>query len=376
MKWLEEASSQELKRFAQTIEDKTLVNDLGPAGITENKLYRSISSALRDSVMSGYGTKYVLAGPRGTGTMEADEALHLMSLAVIQMAGKDQEVRKRLVKEMTDIYILPDLEIQPEKVNGRIVLEVALNGHQLFPSGALNRFLQTAEGYNATPYAPKGQSGLDLQDENRASQYRGEASSYLDHVRKVGYLVFNTLLYIDAPQVMVRFRDDYAGEEGAESTTYTDEQGRQRYVDDDAIAREPYKPGNVWDKQGPSWEFTIGGPLANNIEQYFPFLAPYRVSGTRFSQKKAFIDLLQEVGLAGRVDITPPAPNTGAKKERLSDYQDIVLKNLIDQAPPSVSEEEVVKAFQEQGSLPKQDVMRMFQPERAQPAAMPQAPGL
>ena len=363
MSWLKQT-------FSQTMEDQTLLKTLQDQGIQVDlqSLYGDIKSSIQQSVYQSYAgapgskNKWMLAGPPGTGALAPEEAVHLISLAIIQMAGKDQNARGTLQLSLRKVMenVVPDFEVQllPASRGENDQLQITLDGNPLFSAQAFTHYLRTTPGYDAAVVSVQSQRGNQVDQLNVVRDIAGQGdNAYLDYTRKVGYLIHNTTLMIDNKQILVPFRGNLntpnqAVGQNPEQTTYTDERGQQRYIDDDLSAEQPYgKKDNIWDKRGPSWEFSIGGPLRDRITELFPFLEGFRPTGDaearKFSQRAAFIRLVQELGLETVVDMTPPPVNTNAKYIHLRQYANYIMQSLLRSAPQNVAPEQIKQAFTE-----------------------------
>lgn len=365
MSWLKQT-------FAQTIEDQTLLNDMRGQGVQMDlqRLYGEIKSSLQYSINQTYAgapgskNKWMLAGPPGSGALSPEEAVHLITLAVIQLAGKEPGASKTIMRSWSRAMgegLLPELEVQwlPGSKGANDDLQVTLDGRPLFKPGSLTNFLRTSPGYEATLVSAQNARAQQIDPMNMANQMAGQGdNAYLAYARRAGYLVHNTLLMVDNKQIMVPYRGSTTpgvrpqANPNAEQATYRDDRGRLRYVDDDTIAENAYDDkSSIWDKRGPSWEFSIGGPLKDRITEIFPFLGGYRptadAEARKFSQKAAFVRLVQELGLETVVDMSPPPVNTGAKYVHLRQYENAVLQSLIRNAPQGTDKQRIEQAFKE-----------------------------
>jgi len=294
--------------------------------LSSSLVYKLVQESIEASIHDTYGTEWILQGPRGSGQMETKDAVEVMSKAIIELADQDHRILALLVKEIQDAYIdgyVPSIDIRLESKSPPMLgVTVGERGSKmLIDAKKFTYYLDHTphlEGH--VQIIRKNRKNVnEIATENTEQQPTPwTTNNYLRYASEVGYLVNYTYLIVDSPQILKKFRDQ---------------------------EMDSYQPRTYWDKQGPSWEFQIGGPLG---DAPFDWLHDFRPDGgSKYSRREAFNMLLNFVGLDFVIDTTPPPYNTGGIYTKLRDYKQQALRSLMQRKPSDLSEQDIIRAFNE-----------------------------
>lgn len=312
----------------------------GEIGLPYNVLFRAIQGSIAASIGKDYEKEWSLQGPRGTGGMDKDTAVEMLARAIIELADKDDRIGAKLARELARSHAEgydPTIDIELESKSPPTLGVTVGLANQLIDA-------PTFTGYLA--YTPHLESHIQVNRSNRKQRQTGYMPVDIDPAQmpgswsgrdrmalasEIGYLMRYTWMSIDSPQVMLKFRDAV---------------GEGSFLDDEGTMQDRFRPkGQHWDKQGPSWEFQIGGPEG---DEPFEWLHPFRSPrGAKYSRKEAFDSLLDFIGLGMAIDTTPPPWNSGQKVIDLKQYRNHALEKLLKNKPADVTDEQMEMAFNE-----------------------------